>query len=101
MHFRHMVTQKQRSMEVDTEDSFIDTMRQMHSLDELDEAGSLPDARSNEGDSRHETMIRRFRLLHLLLTHDCTRQEILERLKDYYQYDERDDPRVSMTSQRV
>src|SRR5947209_9214518 len=104
MHFRHMVTQTQRSRDVDTEDSFIDTAQQMHSFDdfdEVDEADMPPDAQADRGDSKHETMVRRFRLLHLLFTRDCTRQEIFERLKDYYKYNELDDPRVSMTSQRV
>jgi WYL domain len=50
---------------------------------------------------KYETTERVFRLLHLLTANDCSRDDIFERLKDYYKIDDDDDPKVKAPSQRA
>jgi len=50
---------------------------------------------------RYETAERILRLLRLLTTNNCTRQDIFERLRDHYKINESDDPRAMAPSQRA
>jgi hypothetical protein len=53
------------------------------------------------GSPSHESTERIFRLLHLLATNNCTRQDIFERMRDHYKINEGDDPRAMASSQRA
>lgn len=49
----------------------------------------------------HESTERIFRLLQFLAANNCTRQDIFERMRDYYKINESDDPRAMASSQRA
>src|SRR6266568_5017881 len=85
---------------LDSKDSF----QQPQDVDGVDE-GELseisPDVYGDGTNPKYATTERILRLLHLLTFNDCTRQDIFERLKDYYKIDESDAPKVSASSQRA
>lgn len=71
-------------------------------LDEAELSDLLSDEEADSSGPRYETTERIFRLLHLLtVNNNCTRQDIFERLRDYYNVSESDDPVVSSSSQRA
>jgi predicted DNA-binding transcriptional regulator YafY len=89
---------------MDTADTPLNAAQQLQSFDQLDESELLetsPDVQFDSGGPRYETTERILRLLHLLTFNDCTRQDIFERLKDYYKIDESDGPKVGASSQRA
>ncbi len=61
---------------------------------------TFADQRADNG-PRYETTERIMRLLQFLAANDCTRQDILKRMRDYYRIDEGDDPKVQASSQRA
>ena len=56
---------------------------------------------SKDSSSLYRTTERIFRLLHLLTGSNCTKDDIFERLRDYYNIAEDDDPKVRASSQRA
>ncbi|TMD66313.1 MAG: WYL domain-containing protein [Chloroflexi bacterium] len=74
------------------------------SFDELNENDVLEtssDVQVINTGPKYETTERVFRLLHLLTANDCSRDDIFERLKDYYKIGDGDDPKVKAPSQRA
>ncbi len=70
-------------------------------IDEADVSRTSTELPVNNTGPRYETTERILRLLHLLTANDCSRDDIFERLKDYYRIGESDDPRVKAPSQRA
>jgi len=62
---------------------------------------SSSDNATANGSPNHESTERIFRLLQFLAANNCTRQDIFERMRDYYKINEGDDPRAMASSQRA
>jgi predicted DNA-binding transcriptional regulator YafY len=62
---------------------------------------SSSDNAAANGSPTHESTERIFRLLQFLAANNCTRQDIFERMRDYYKINESDDPRAMASSQRA
>ncbi len=89
---------------MDAQDANMDSnqMFEMHSEpSEIEEVETVQDEPGRARASRSEAMKRRFGLLHLLTFNTCTRQDIFERMHDYYNIDEFDNSNVSASSQRA
>ena len=70
-------------------------------LDEDTEDAEAEDALEQASTFRRDPSERRFRLFHLLSANELPREDIFERLGDYYQIHDNNDPAVGLSSQRA
>ncbi len=87
---------------MDTEHLRLDSAQLPHTTDNLDEtqlSELLSDEETDSSGPKYKPAERIFRLLQILIVNDCTRQDIFEALRDYYNVAESDDRIVSTSSQ--
>jgi hypothetical protein len=65
------------------------------------ESEPFPQTQEQRVDPTYKTTERVFRLLHLLLANECTRQEIFDHLREFYHTEEGHDATLHLSSQRA
>jgi predicted DNA-binding transcriptional regulator YafY len=83
----------------DADSRFSEQLQPVDDPREAELPESAPDEQTGGIGPKYETAERILHLLQLLTAGDCTRQDIFERMRDYYKVT--DDPRVQAASQRA
>ena len=84
---------------MDTQDTRSGSIQHETIVDSLDETEIPAGKKKNDAGTKYENVERILHLLHLLASGECTREDIFERLRDFYKTDESRGARIRASSQ--